>query len=85
MTQRITQSPDPANPGSSVEFCIDIDNLTLPVTLNGRWSPDGPKFSHTVTGSGNNCWDETCPDDGTGGIITTAGGGNPDFAIAVSQ
>lgn len=85
MTQRITQHPDPVKPGERVTFCLDIEGLTLPVTLSGTWHPTGSgTFTHTVTSANDRCWDEGCPDNGQGGIIVDDSGNNPDFAIAVS-
>lgn len=80
----ITQEPDPAAAGSKVKFCISLDGVSLPVTLNGSWDPGGQTFSHTVTSDSDRCFTVEAPSDAEGGIITDDSGQVEDFAIFVS-
>lgn len=82
MTQRITQSPDPASPGDEVTFCYDIAGVALPIKLKGKWSPNGPEFEWEIVGKVN-CITVTVPEGKDGGTIEDGSGQSDTYAIAV--
>lgn len=82
MTQRFSQQPSPATPGSVVRICFDFTGLNgQPVTVLLDWDPpqeDGPV---TVTPD-QPCFDRTIPANAKGLILTAQQ--SDDFGVAIT-
>lgn len=84
MTQRMTQTPDPATAGDKVRICYDTSGCTLPITLSGVFAPGNQTFEYQITSDAGNCFDVIVPNGAQGGDVVDSTGQSEDFAIAVA-
>lgn len=82
MTQRFSQQPSPAAPGTTVRFCFDFTGLNVSSeTVLLDWDPSQDGDTATVTPE-QPCFDRTIPANAKGLILSAQS--SDDFGAAIS-
>ena len=84
MTQRMSQSPDPATPGGEVEIDYDTSGVTFPFNLVVYGAPCGSREVFPIASAADLPIKVKVPTGCTGGTVEDGNGQSDAFPIAVA-